>query len=74
MLNSNLQSLRSLSGRFVREGIVGYVATSGAPAARVHRLHLNNRSNRRVALTAHKDSILRDEPGWTLDGPLGSFL
>ncbi|TDB97244.1 hypothetical protein E1267_40080 [Nonomuraea longispora] len=59
------------SGKFVNEGILGYVGKTGDPAKRIWRLHYDNQPKWRIAITAHKDSILRNEPGWSLDGPSG---
>ncbi|MDF2705840.1 MAG: hypothetical protein K0R62_1492 [Nonomuraea muscovyensis] len=59
------------SGRFVKEGVVGYIGKTGATARRLWRFHFDNQSKWRIAITAHKDSIVANEPGWSLDGPVG---
>ncbi|MCW2882270.1 MAG: hypothetical protein JWQ95_6370 [Sphaerisporangium sp.] len=59
------------SGQFVYEGVAGYLGKTGDEGKRLYRFHLDNQSKWRVATSAHKDIILKSEPGWTLDGPVG---
>jgi hypothetical protein len=57
------------SGKFVLEGVVGYIGTSGDPAKRIWRFHLDNQSKWRI--TTDKQSMLKSGNGWSLDGPVG---
>ncbi|GAA2682411.1 hypothetical protein GCM10010412_067660 [Nonomuraea recticatena] len=57
------------SGSFRYEGVLGYApsATSGK-VVKIFRLTNNGRW--RLAIEAHTEKILANEPGWKLDGPL----
>jgi hypothetical protein len=58
------------SGNFRYDGILGYAPGSAAAGGDVKMYRLSNNGKWRLAIEAHKDKILANEPGWKLDGPI----
>ncbi|MDA0634027.1 hypothetical protein OUY22_11415 [Nonomuraea sp. MCN248] len=58
------------SGDFTYEGVLGYAPGSAAAGGEVKVYRLSNNGRWRLAIEAHKNSILVNEPGWELNGPL----
>lgn len=58
------------SGKFLYEGILGFAPTKPVTGNEVQVFRLSNNGRWRLAIAEHKDSILANEPGWRLDGPV----
>ncbi|MGI5271617.1 hypothetical protein ACQEUU_20850 [Nonomuraea sp. CA-218870] len=58
------------SGGFIDEGVLGYAPGTAAAGGEVKVYRLSNNGRWRLAVEAHKNSILVNEPGWELNGPL----
>jgi hypothetical protein len=58
------------SGDFRNEGVLGYAPASPAAGGDVKVFRLSSDGRWRLAVEAHKDSILVKEPGWRLNGSL----
>jgi hypothetical protein len=58
------------SGDFRYEGVLGYAPASAAAGGDVKVFRLTGNGRWRLAIEAHKDSILANEPGWKLDGSI----
>ncbi|MFC4121427.1 hypothetical protein [Nonomuraea zeae] len=58
------------SGNFRYEGVLGYAPGSTEAGGDVKVFRLSNNGRWRLAVEAHKNSILVNEPGWELNGPL----
>jgi hypothetical protein len=58
------------SGNFRYEGVLGYAPGSPEAGGDVKVFRLSNSGRWRLAVEAHKNSILVNEPGWELNGPL----
>ncbi|MCA2228803.1 hypothetical protein [Nonomuraea aurantiaca] len=58
------------SGDFRSEGVLGYAPSSTTAGGDVKVFRLSSDGRWRLAVEAHKDSILVKEPGWRLNGSL----
>lgn len=58
------------SGQFRYEGVLGYAPGSPEAGGDVRVFRLSNNGRWRLAVEAHKNSIMINEPGWELNGPL----
>uniref|UniRef100_UPI003F493DB0 hypothetical protein n=1 Tax=Nonomuraea bangladeshensis TaxID=404385 RepID=UPI003F493DB0 len=58
------------SGDFRYEGVLGYAPGSAEAGGDVKVYRLSSNGRWRLAVEAHKNSILVNEPGWKLNGPL----
>ncbi|WP_049565299.1 hypothetical protein [Nonomuraea sp. SBT364] len=58
------------SGSFRYEGVLGYAPGSAEAGGDVKVFRLSSNGRWRLAVEAHKNRILVNEPGWELNGPL----
>ncbi|MGP4104633.1 hypothetical protein [Nonomuraea sp. KM90] len=56
-------------GKFVNEGLAGYVTTSPVEGLKIYRLSKKNYGSRLVT-EAQKDNVLAADQGWHLNGPM----
>ncbi|WP_433434847.1 hypothetical protein [Nonomuraea sp. CA-141351] len=57
------------SGQFRYDGNLGYAPANREAGGDVHVWRLSQMNKWRLAIEAHKDKILANEPGWRFDGP-----
>ncbi|WP_143043602.1 hypothetical protein [Nonomuraea jiangxiensis] len=58
------------SGDFKYEGIMGYAPATPGAGGDVKMYRLSNNNKWRLAIEDHMKSIVANEPGWKLDGPI----